>query len=172
MIELAIIAAVAKDGYIGLTKDGKVGFPWPRLEGDLPRFKAITTGHPIIMGRKTYESFPVRPLPDRLNVILSNTAEYSDPGVIVVKSLDAAIEILEHGSFKGVDASKAVIIGGYQPFNEALVSNRLQRIYLTEVHGCYGGDTFFPYFDRSQWQEVKREKHPRGTHSYVDLIKK
>ena len=96
MVELALIAAVAEDGYIGLTKDGKAGFPWPRLKGDLPRFKKLTSGHAIIMGRKTYESFGGKPLPERLNIVLTSNRENLE--AIPVNSIDQVADIIKFGA--------------------------------------------------------------------------
>ncbi len=171
MINLALIYAVADDGYIGVTRNGQVGFPWPfRLKDDLARFKQLTIGHPVIMGRVTYESIPpkLRPLKDRLNIILSSTASYNDPGVIVVPSLPSAIEVLDNSEFVGIDSSTVFVAGGSRPYAEAMNSGLVSKIYETKVHGSWGGDTKLPPFDQSSWQEIKRTKHHEGTHTYIE----
>jgi dihydrofolate reductase len=187
MVEFALIYAVARDGFIGDTKEGKVGFPWPLgLKGDLARFSNLTKGdpknkgdatlpHPVIMGRKTYDSLPnsFKPLDGgRLNIILSRTATYNGDNIIVVPSLQAAVNFLDNTEIPNVDTNLAFIAGGHRPYRDALASGLTTKIYETQVHGSWGGDTLLPEFDRKQWRELTRELHNDGTHTYVDLIKR
>ena len=141
---LTLIAAVARNGIIG--KDNAL--PW-RLSADLKRFKALTTGHPILMGRKTWESLG-RPLPGRHNIVISRNAAYRAEGATVVRSINAAIDA-------AVNDGEAFVIGGEEIYRLALpLADRLQ---LTEIDSDFAGDAVFPAFDRSQWRETLREAH-------------
>jgi len=142
---LTLIAAVARNGVIG--RDGKI--PW-RLPGDLPRFKRITMGHPVIMGRKTWLSLD-KPLPGRRNIVISRTAGLKLEGAEVFASL---AEALAHCT----GASEVFVIGGTEAYREALP--RAQRLLLTEIEADIEGDAFFPAFDRDEWRETGREYHP------------
>ncbi|MCX7170427.1 MAG: dihydrofolate reductase [Proteobacteria bacterium] len=121
--------------------------PW-RLPEDLKRFKALTHGHPVIMGRKTWESLG-RPLPGRTNIVISRRADLHAPGATPVGSLEAA---LAAAAATGTD--EAFIIGGAEIYGQALpLADRLQ---LTEIDRDYAGDVFFPKFDRAAWHETAR----------------
>ncbi len=122
--------------------------PW-RLPADLAYFKQVTMGHPVIMGRRTWESIG-RPLPGRQNIVVSRNPDYSAPGATVVGSLDDAWRAAG-------DVDEACVIGGTSLFAEALPL--ADRIHLTEVDAEVEGDTYFPPFDRSQWveREVARQ---------------
>jgi dihydrofolate reductase len=137
---VSLIVAVAEDGVIG--RGGAL--PW-RLPEDLKWFKSRTMGKPIIMGRKTWESFPKRPLPGRTNIIVTRNAAYKADGGVVVTSLDLALEIAG-----GEVTDEIMVIGGAELY--ALALPRVQRIYLTEVAIRTEGDAFFPALDRSQWR--------------------
>lgn len=132
----------------GIGKDGRV--PW-HLSADLRRFKALTLGHHLIVGRKTWESIG-RPLPGRMMVIISRNPHYRPencPGCIVVSSLPAALDLARRA---GDD--EAFIGGGGEIYAQALpLAN---RIYLTHVHARLGCDVFFPLFDPADWVEVER----------------
>ena len=138
-----LIAAVAKNGVIG--KDNTL--PW-HLPEDLRHFKELTTGHVVIMGRKTWESLPerFRPLPGRLNVVVTRNAGYAAPGAAVVHSLEAAQKIDPGGT--------AFMIGGAELYAHALPL--AQRLELTEIDADVDGDARFPAFDRRAWREAKR----------------
>lgn len=156
---LALIVAVAENGVIG--RDG--GLPW-RLSGDLRYFKAVTMGKPIIMGRKTFESIG-RPLPGRPNLVVSRTPGFSCAGADVYQSLEAAIADAE-----GMGKGEVMVIGGAGLYEAALPI--ADRIYLTEVHAKVVGDVTFPAFDRGEWAETSRARHPAGEkddhdHSFV-----
>ena len=143
-MRISIIVAVAENGLIG--RDGDL--PW-RLSEDLKRFKEITMGKPIIMGRKTWESIG-RPLPGRPNVVISRDPNYAADGVDVVQSVEQALaRACELGS------DEIMVIGGAEIYRVAL--SDAERIYVTEVHSKVEGDTHFPHFDRNDWRESVRE---------------
>jgi len=143
---LSIIVAIAKNNAIG--KDNQL--LW-HISEDLKYFKRITSGHAIIMGRKTFESIG-RPLPDRTNIVISNSLPDTG-GVIVVPSME---EALKHAA----DHSEVFIIGGGQVYHDAL--SKVDRLYVTYVDAVYEADTFFPEIDLTQWKEVSRENHDKG----------
>ena len=145
---ISLIVALDRAGVIG--RDGTL--PW-HLPADLKRFRAITMGKPIIMGRKTYDSIG-KPLPGRANIVITRNPDVSIEGVRVVNSLDEAISLCESiAAIDGVD--EAMVIGGAEIYGLAMP--RADRLYLTEVHAEVEGDAWFPEFDRSMWQEVARE---------------
>lgn len=140
---LSLIVAVANNGVIGQRN----GLPW-RLPEDLKRFKALTMGKPIIMGRKTFESIG-KPLPGRTNIVITHQA-LSLPGCTVAPSLPAAIAVA--GAVEEV-----MVIGGAEIYRQALPL--AERVYLTEVHAEVVGDALFPALD-TQWRELAREDYP------------
>jgi dihydrofolate reductase len=142
--ELSVIAAIARNGTIG--RDNAL--PW-RLPEDLKRFKALTMGHHIIMGRKTYESLG-RLLPGRTTVIVSRNHDYAVSGAIVANSLRQALQAC--GGDKEI-----FVIGGAQLYQEALPM--AGRLYLTEIDEDFNGDVHFPKIDSSAWRERSRETH-------------
>ena len=145
--ELTIIAAAAENDAIG--KDNKL--IW-HLSNDLKRFKSLTNGHHIIMGRKTFESFP-KPLPNRKHIVITRQTTYKVPeGVIVVNNLADAID-----AAKG--DPQPFIIGGGQIYREAM--KIADKIELTRVHENFDADTFFPPIDASEWTEVARRLHDK-----------
>ncbi len=148
MSKLAMVVAVSENGVIG--KDN--GLPW-RLPEDLKYFKKITMGHPIVMGRLTYDSIG-RPLPGRTNIVVTRQQDWFAEGVEVVHGIDAAI-----ARAKQTDALSpwVMLIGGANLYLQALPL--CERLYLTEVHASVDGDAFFPEFDRSAWKEVSRLHH-------------
>lgn len=136
---------MARNGIIG--KDNKL--PW-RLSIDLKRFRALTMGHHIVMGRKTFESIG-RLLPGRKTVIVSRNPHYRIEGAVVVSSVDDAIKV-------SGDDPEIFFIGGAELYR--LVLDRIERIYLTEVDVDAEGDACFPPFDRGGWKETSRESFP------------
>lgn len=122
--------------------------PW-RLPADMRRFRRLTMGKPVVMGRLTHESIG-KVLPGRLNIVLSGNPEYRAPGCEVAASLDEAIR-------RAGEADEIMIIGGARLYADALP--RAGRIYLTLVHGSFEGDVYFPEFDEAEWREVSREDH-------------
>lgn len=157
-MELGLVVAMDDQGVIG--RDG--GLPW-HLPEDLKRFKAITMGSPILMGRRTYESIG-RPLPGRRNIVVTTTPGYEAPGCETAGSLDAALALV-------AAVPTAFVIGGVALYRAALP--HAGRIYLTEVHATVGGDTVFPAFDRAAFHEVAREDRPadgRHAHAYSFVV--
>lgn len=159
---ISIVVARARNGIIG--REG--GLPW-RLRSDLQRFKAITMGKPCLMGRKTWETLPLKPLPGRLNIVLTRDEGWGEDGeaktpmgqALICRTLDEAIEIArEQAEDDGVD--EICVIGGAGLYAAAL--SRARRIYVTEVDAEVEGDTLFPDFDESQWVETAAETVPAG----------
>jgi dihydrofolate reductase len=146
-MRLSIVVAVAKNRVIG--NDNQM--PW-HLPADFAWFRKITTGHPIIMGRKTFESIG-RPLPGRRNIVVSRNPDFCADGVEVVTSLEKAINIC----LSQPDCAEAFVIGGAMLYAEALP--RVDRIYLTEVDASPAGGTLFPAMDKSCWRELTRARH-------------
>jgi dihydrofolate reductase len=153
-MRVSLIAALDEERGIG--KGNRI--PW-HIPADLKRFKALTTGHAIIMGRKTYESIG-QPLPDRTNIVITRDDSFRAPGCTAVHSLEEALAAAE-----GDD--EAFIVGGAQIYEQAL--NRADRLYLTLVEGTHEADTFFPEYEG--FREVEREKRNESEHafSYVTL---
>jgi len=141
---LYVVVAIASNGVIG--KDGKL--PW-HLPEDLAHFRKITIGHPIIMGRRTWESFR-KPLPDREHIVVSRRAGYEAPGASVASSLQAAIALC-------AGEPVAFVIGGTELFREALPI--ADGVVVTDIDKAYDGDTWFPEWDRSAWKATQRESH-------------
>ena len=157
MVHVSFVIAIAENGVIG--RDNAM--PW-RLAGDMAFFKRTTMGKPIVMGRKTYESFPRRPLPGRPNLVVTRDANYEAPGAEVFSSLDAAIS---RGVELAGEAGEVMVIGGAEIYRQALP--RATRIYLTEVHAQPEGDAHFD-FDRAGWREISRERHAAGEKDSAD----
>lgn len=146
---------MAQNNCIG--KDNRM--PW-HIPDDLKRFKALTSGHPVIMGRKTFESilgYLGKPLPERTNIVISR-ARLNDPkGAIVLSNLDEAIKTAKaHAQKDGKE--EIFIIGGAQIYNQAI--DLADILHLTQVHKDVDGDAFFPQFDQNNWQEAGRTDHP------------
>lgn len=153
-IPLALVVARARNGVIG--REG--GLPW-RLKSDMAWFKANTLGKPVIMGRKTWDSLPLKPLPGRTNIVLSRDGSFEPPKAVVCETLAEALGIArEQAEEDGV--GEVCVIGGSALFEMALP--RARRLYLTEVLADVEGDVFFPAFDETAWKEVRREEHPAG----------
>ncbi|MBO9710780.1 MAG: dihydrofolate reductase [Caulobacter sp.] len=150
------------NGVIGRDND----LPW-RLKSDLAIFKACTLGKPVIMGRKTWDSLPRKPLPGRMNLVLSRDGSFDPKGAVACESLLEALQMAkEQAAEDGVD--EVCVIGGRALFEAALPKAR--RLYLTEVQAQVEGDVTFPAFDESAWSEVRREEHPAGPdddHAFV-----
>ena len=138
---ISFVVAMAENGVIG--KDNAL--PW-RLSPDLKRFRRITMGHVIIMGRKTHESIG-RPLDGRKNIVITRNPKFRPEGVTVVGSIDEALA--------SADGNEIMIIGGADLYRQILP--RADRIYLTLIHASFEGDTYFPEMDEKEWREVERE---------------
>lgn len=142
---ISLIVAMDEEGVIGQG----CKLPW-RLPADLRRFKSLTLGKPVIMGRKTHESIG-KPLPGRENIIISRDPDYRSAGCRVADSLESALAACE-------DAAEVMIAGGAEVYRAALP--QAGRIYLTEVHARVDGDVHFPVLNRREWREVSREELP------------
>jgi dihydrofolate reductase len=156
--EIVLVVAVAQNGVIG--KEGAI--PW-HISEDMKRFKALTMGHRVVMGRKTWDSLPKKPLPGRVNVVVTRQKDWQEPGALTASSLSQAI----------ADASSSVmVIGGAEIYEHAIAL--ASRIELTEVHRDFEGDARF-LFERSTWRECAREDHVTADglgYSYVRLERK
>ena len=141
---VSLIAALAKNRVIGIENR----LPW-RLPEDLAHFKALTLGHPIVMGRKTFESLG-RPLPGRRNIVITRNPDYRPPGCETAPSIPAAIDLCE-------EAQEIFFIGGAELYKQVLPL--VDRMYLTEVQIEAQGDAWFPEFDRGLFAEISREFH-------------
>ncbi|MGD9847393.1 MAG: dihydrofolate reductase [Variibacter sp.] len=147
LMQVVLVAAVAENGVIGHDN----AMPW-RLKSDLKRFRALTTGKPVIMGRKTFQSLG-RPLKDRTNVVVSRDAGFSAVGAVVVATIEAALEVARGDALRrGVDE---IIIGGGSHVYGAFLPIAT-RIEITLVHATPDGDTRFPPIDPAGWEEVSR----------------
>ena len=153
--KIYLVAAVAANQIIG--RDGQL--PW-HLPEDLKHFKRLTLGHPVIMGRRTWESLG-RPLPGRDNIVVTRQAGYEAPGAAVASSLEAALALC-------AGASVAFVIGGEQLFAESLPL--AAGLILTEIHREYPGDVRFPAYDRSRWRETQRERHTAADGTKFDFV--
>lgn len=138
---LSLIAAVARNRTIGLNN----ALPW-HLPEDLKHFRALTTGHHIIMGRKTYDSLG-RLLPERTTVIVTRNTDYAVPGAVVVHTLQQALD-----ASSGDD--EAFLIGGAELYREGL--KLAQKLYITEIDADFDGDVLFPEYDTAEWRETAR----------------
>jgi dihydrofolate reductase len=150
-MDVALVVAMAENGVIG--REG--GLPW-RLSTDLKRFKAQTMGKPVIMGRKTWESLPRKPLPGRRNIVITRNSAYRAPGAEIVSSLEEALATVQ----KEEDAPEICIIGGSEIFGLALPV--ADRLYVTHVLAEVDGDTYFPVIDPQEWAPVAEEETPAG----------
>ena len=153
---LSALVAVAQNRVIG--KDNAM--PW-RLPPDLKHFKALTMGHPVIMGRKTYESIG-KPLPGRTCIIVTSQAEYEVQGAIVVHSVAEALRACYDGKENKdkpvtTDDMESFVIGGAEIFRQMLPL--CDRLYVTEIQRDFDGDVLLPEFHQEEWKETSREKH-------------
>lgn len=153
---IAYVVAIDDNGLIGRDND----LPW-RLPDDLRWFRDRTMGKPCIMGRRTYDSLPdrFRPLPGRLNIVITRNAAYEAPGAVVVHTFDEALRAAG-------DAEEIIIVGGAVLFRAFMPL--VDRLYLTRVHGSAEGDVYFPDYDPGQWRELFRQEHPADDrHDYA-----
>ncbi len=155
MSRIALVVARAANGVIG--DRGRI--PW-RLPEDMRRFKELTMGKPCIMGRKTWDSLPKKPLPGRTNIVVTRAADFAAEGAIVVHSLDEAVVQADAAM-----PDEIAIIGGAGIFGEAVPLAR--RIHLTEVHAQVEGDVLMPAFDSRQWRETWREDHEGNVPEHI-----
>lgn len=163
MKNISIIAAIADNGAIGKNND----LIW-RLPNDLKRFKSLTDGHTIVMGRRTFESLPKGALPNRKNVVMTSMPEAIGTSAFVCSSWEEMMDLTEKDD-------NVFIIGGASIYSDALsIANRM---YITRVHETFDADVFFPEIDYSEWEEVSRteckadEKHLYD-YTFIDYIRK
>jgi dihydrofolate reductase len=152
-IPLVLVAAVADNGVIG--RDG--GMPW-RLRTDLRRFRALTSGHPVVMGRRTFLSFG-KPLKDRTNIVVTRDPDFAAAGIVVAPSLAAALEVAEGDALRR-GAAAIVVGGGAGIYSDAI--GMAARLEITRVHLRPQGDTVFPEIDPAQWREAARRDFAAG----------
>jgi dihydrofolate reductase len=146
---VSLVVAAAANGVIG--RENRM--PW-HLPEDLAHFKRLTLGHPVVMGRKTYESIIAtlgKPLPGRTNIVVTRQAGYEAPGCVVVPSLEAGLAAAR-------EAEEIFVIGGAEIYRLAL--GRADRVHLTRIDAAFEGDTTFPALDPARWRETAREEHP------------
>ncbi|CCD89692.1 dihydrofolate reductase [Bradyrhizobium sp. ORS 285] len=154
MIEIVFVVAMAENRVIGA--DGAI--PW-RQKSDMRRFKAMTMARPIVMGRKTFMSFPRQPLPGRTNIVITRDTAFRAEGAIVTHGVDEALSIARGDALRR-SAAEIAIVGGAEIYAATMpVADRLE---ITEVHARPAGDTLFPAIDLAQWAEVARERHASG----------
>lgn len=160
MTALSLIVAFAKNNVIGINNT----LPW-HLPEDLKRFRALTTGHHIIMGRKTYESLG-RLLPGRTTVIVTRNNNYKLEGALIAHSLESAVDLCQNDA-------EAFVIGGAELYQDGL--RLANKLYITEVDLSIEGDAFFPNLDLNLWQETSREAHTSAQgllFSYISYVRK
>ena len=163
-MELSLIAAIAENGVIGKDND----LIW-HLPADLKRFKKVTTGHTIIMGRNTFESIG-KPLPNRTTIIITRSKDYKAEGCLVVHSIQDAIKAAK-------DDEHIFIIGGAQIYKQAIESNLADQLDITEVHHSFDADVYFPEINLNIWEETSREyfsadNKNKHNYSFVSYKKK
>jgi len=146
---ISMIAAVAENLVIGRDND----LVW-RLPDDMKYFMETTQQHHVIMGRRNYESIPhkFRPLPRRVNIIVTQQDDYQAPDCLITNSIDSALELARKSNQEEV-----FIIGGGQIYAQAI--DQADRLYITEIKASFEGDTFFPEIDPAEWQEISRQHH-------------
>jgi dihydrofolate reductase len=160
-MNLSIIVALSENNVVGINNQ----LPW-HLSADLKRVKALTMGHHLIMGRKTFESIG-RPLPGRTNVIITRNMDYKAEGCVVVSSLSEALQNAQHDS-------EAFVFGGGEIFREALPL--VNKIYMTRIHRNFEGDTRFPELNPREWKETARQdfnadEKNNYNYSFIDLVR-
>ena len=166
---IALVAAIATNGVLG----HKNAVPW-RLASDLKRFRRVTLGKPVLMGRKTYESIG-QPLPERISIVVSRDVNFRVPsGVRVAKDMETALCEAERVA-QALQADTIALIGGADLF--AALIDRVTRLHLTFVELTPQGDTFFPVIDWSLWSEVWRERHlpqmgDEAAFTFVDFVRR
>jgi dihydrofolate reductase len=160
---ISIIAAIAEDNVIGNNND----LIW-HISEDLKRFKKITSGHTIVMGRKTYESLPFKPLPNRKNIVISSQENLKFEGTLVVDSIDAVTKECK-------TEEEIFICGGAEIYKQFLPIS--DKLYITKIHHNFQGDTFFPEIDYSEWKPEFNsgnlfDEKSELTYSFIDYSRK
>ena len=152
---ISLIWAMADDRVIGIENR----LPW-KLPADMKWFRQHTLGKPIIMGRKTFESFGGKPLPQRTNIVITKDEGYQADGIVVVHSIEDALKAAG-------EVEEVMIIGGMSFYLQML--SRADKLYMTLIHERFAGDAWFPELDLNQWQELEREDHQadeKNPHAY------
>lgn len=157
--EVVFVVAVAENGVIGA--DGAI--PW-RMKSDMQRFKAMTLGKPVVMGRKTFLSLR-RPLPGRTNIVLTRDPDYRAAGAVVTTSFDAAHAVATGDALRRF-ATEIAVIGGAEIYAQWM--DRADRLEITEVHARPAGDTRLATIDAAAWEEVARVRNPAGPDDSAD----
>ena len=161
---ITIIAAIAKNNALGKDND----LIW-HLPADLKRFKKITSGHHILMGRNTFESIG-KPLPNRTTIIITRNKNYFKDGCLIAHSIEDALDLVENDE-------NIFIIGGAQIYKETIAKGLVDQLDITQVHQEFEADAFFPEIDLNIWEEVKREDYKadeknKYDYSFISFIKK
>jgi dihydrofolate reductase len=151
-VAIVLLAAVADNGVIG--RDNAL--PW-RRSTDLKRFKALTLGKPVVMGRKTYLSIG-KPLPDRTNIVVTRDRNFRAEGVVVANSVEAALDMARDEARRG--ANEIMVIGGTEIFEQTM--GLADRLEITHVHARPEGDVYLPAIDPKLWRETARSEQPAG----------
>ena len=157
-VPLVIVAAVARNGVIGASG----GIPW---RSDLKRFKALTWGKPMVMGRKTFASIG-RALPGRETIVVTRDPAFLPPGVLVAHAIDAALDLADKRA-RVMEADEIVIAGGAEIYAQTI--KRASRLFITEVALDAEGEARFPPIDPGEWREVRREAGERGPRDEADF---
>jgi dihydrofolate reductase len=153
-MQIVLIAAVADNGVIG--RGGTM--PWRRQKSDMRHLRRATMGKPVVMGRKTYESLYIKPLPGRTNIVVTRDKSFTAPGVLVAPSLEVALEAARGDALRrGTDI---MVIGGGDIYAQAM--RLADRLVITQIHMTPEGDSLFPAIDPAVWREAAREAHPAG----------
>ena len=161
MISIILIVAVAENGVIGQAN----AIPW-RLKSDMQRLKALTMGKPIVMGRKTFESFPRRPLPGRTNIVITRNAGYQAAGAVVATSFAAARDVAIGDALRrGV--AEIMVLGGAEIYAQSM--GLADGLEITEVHARPAGDAYFAPIDPAVWEEVGRVRNAAAGEDSVDF---
>lgn len=153
---ISFVVAVSRNGVIG--REG--GLPW-HISSDLKRFKEITMGKPVVMGRKTWDSLPKKPLPGRPNIVITRQEGFSAPGAAVAGSAEEAIALC-------AAAAEIAVIGGGEIYR--MFWPKVDRLYLTAVDMAVDGDTRFPELRAGEWREVAREVHQPGPNDSAGFV--
>jgi dihydrofolate reductase len=159
-MEVVLVVAIAENGVIG----SQGAIPW-RIKSDMKRFKALTSGKPVVMGRKTFVSIG-RPLPGRTNIVVTRDPDYSAAGVVVTHSFADARAIAKGDALRRF-ATEIAVIGGAEIYAQWMAS--ADRLEITEVHARPEGDTRFPAIDAAEWEEVARVRNPAGPDDSADF---
>lgn len=159
-MEVVLVVAIAENGVIG----SQGAIPW-RIKSDMKRFKALTSGKPVVMGRKTFVSIG-RPLPGRTNIVVTRDLDYRAAGVVVTHSFADARAIAKGDALRRF-ATEIAVIGGAEIYAQWMAS--ADRLEITEVHARPEGDTRFPAIDAADWEEVARVRNPAGPDDSADF---